>query len=86
MSTHAYKLITTADELRAEIESLRAQPVIGFDTETTDLDPYRGELRLVQLSAPDGVRVIDLYSFGKGDLSKIDALQPLRDLLSAPRL
>src|SRR4051812_3321185 len=85
MNTPDYKLITTAEELRAEVELLFKQPVVGFDTETTDLDPYDGDLRLVQLAAPDGVRVIDLYSFGRGDLSKIAALEPLRRLLSATR-
>jgi DNA polymerase-1 len=85
MSISEYKPITTAEELRAEVESLSNQPVIGFDTETTDLDPYKGELRLVQLAAPDGVRIIDLFRFGQGDLSKLDALEPLRRLLSAAR-
>jgi hypothetical protein len=85
MSTSEYRPVTTAEELRAEVESLSNQPVIGFDTETTDLDPYKGDLRLVQLAAPDGVRIIDLYRFGQGDLSKLDALEPLRRLLAAPR-
>jgi len=80
-----YKLILTAEELRTEVELLFKQPVVGFDTETTDLDPFDGDLRLLQLAAPDGVRVIDLYSFGRGDLSKLDALEPLRKLLSATR-
>jgi DNA polymerase I-like protein with 3'-5' exonuclease and polymerase domains len=84
MSTSDYKLITTAEELRAEIESLAHQPVIGFDTETTDLDPYNGRMRLVQLSAPDGVRVIDLYRFD-GDPKQSEALEPLRQLLAAAR-
>jgi DNA polymerase I-like protein with 3'-5' exonuclease and polymerase domains len=85
MSTSEYRPVTTAEELRAEVESLSNQPVIGFDTETTDLDPYKGDLRLVQLAGPDGVRIIDLYRFGQGDLTKLDALEPLRRLLSAPR-
>jgi DNA polymerase-1 len=85
MDTPDYKLVKTAEELRTEVELLFKQPVVGFDTETTDLDPFNGDLRLVQLAAPDGVRVIDLYSFGRGDLSKLDALEPLRRLLSATR-
>src|SRR5918998_6081738 len=85
MNTPAYKLIETAEELRTEVELLSAQAVVGFDTETTALDPFEGDLRLVQLAAPDGVRVIDLYSFSRGDLTKIDALEPLRRLLSATR-
>ncbi|HEX8142168.1 MAG TPA: DNA polymerase [Pyrinomonadaceae bacterium] len=85
MSTSDYKLIETAEELRVEVDALANQPVIGFDTETTDLDPYKGRLRLIQLSAPDGVRVIDLYRFGDGDPKRSDALEPLRRLLGAAR-
>lgn len=80
-----YKLITTAGELRAAVEDMRQHAVIGFDTETTSLDPYRGRLRLVQLAAPDGVRIIDLDRFADGDVKKNEALAPLRELLAAAR-
>jgi DNA polymerase I-like protein with 3'-5' exonuclease and polymerase domains len=80
-----HKLITTTEELRAAVEELKGQPVIGFDTETTDLDPYKGRLRLIQLAAPDGVRIIDLDRFNDGDLKTSNALAPLRDLLTAAR-
>jgi DNA polymerase I len=80
-----YKLITTPEELRSTVEELKQHTVVGFDTETTDLDPYQGRLRLVQLAAPDGVRIIDLDRFMDGDLKKGDALAPLRELLAAPR-
>jgi len=79
MSPTDYQLIETADELRAAAEELSKHSVLGFDTETTELDPYKGRLRLVQLAAPDGVRVIDLDRFtdGNGGLKKADALAPL---------
>ena len=80
-----YKLITTPEELRTAVEELRQHMLIGFDTETTDLDPYLGRLRLIQLAAPDGVRIIDLDRFANGDLKKSEALAPLRELLKAPR-
>lgn len=88
-----YQLITTPEELRAAVESLKQHPAIGFDTETTDLDPYRGRLRLIQLAAPDGVRIIDLQRFTNGNaenltngyLKKSEALAPLRGLLAAAR-
>src|SRR5215212_8184429 len=80
-----YKLITTPEALTLAVEELKQQAVIGFDTETTALDPYRGRLRLVQLAAPDGVRIIDLDRFAGGDLKKSDALAPLRELLGAAR-
>lgn len=85
MASSDYKLITDAEALRAAVAELRQQPFIGFDSETTDLDPYTGRLRLIQLAAPDGVRVIDLDRFADGDLKKSDALAPLRELLAAPR-
>ena len=80
-----YQLITTPEELRTAVEELRRHAVLGFDTETTDLDPYRGRLRLIQLAAPDGVRIIDLDRFADGDLKRGDALAPLRELLAAAR-
>lgn len=88
MAATDYKLISTTDELRRAVEEVSTYPQIGFDTETTDLDPYKGRLRLVQLAAPDGVRVIDLFKFdpsGTADLSKTEALAPLLELLSNPR-
>lgn len=80
-----YKLVTTAEELRAAMNVLSKLPAIGFDTETTDLDPYRGRLRLLQLAAPDGVCVIDLNRFADGDPKQSAALAPLRELLAAVR-
>jgi DNA polymerase I-like protein with 3'-5' exonuclease and polymerase domains len=80
-----YKVIKTADELCVAVEALTTQPAIGLDTETTDLDPYTSRLRLIQLAGPDGVCVVDLDSFGNGDLSKSEAIVPLKRLLEAPR-
>ena len=80
-----YELITNAAELRAGINELSKHQVIGLDTETTSLNPYEGRMRLVQLSAPDGVRIVDLYSFAPGELKTGADLAPLRDLLAAAR-
>lgn len=80
-----YQLITNAADLRAAITELSKHQVVGLDTETTSLNPYEGRMRLVQLSAPDGVRIIDLYSFAEDSLKKGEDLAPLRDLLAAAR-
>jgi ribonuclease D len=82
-----YQVIKTAEALRKAIESLSAHQVIGLDTETTELDPYVGRLRLIQLATPNGVHIIDLDAFSGSDggLRESSALAPLRDLLSAPR-
>jgi DNA polymerase I-like protein with 3'-5' exonuclease and polymerase domains len=80
-----YQVIKTEEELRKAVESLSAQQAIGLDTETTELDPYFGRMRLIQLATPAGVHIIDLDAFQNGDLKKTTALAPLRHLLSARR-
>src|SRR6185369_4882480 len=64
-----------------------SQPVVGLDTETTDLDPFTSRLRLIQLATPDGVFIFDFDAFANGDAApaKGEALAPLRRLLEAPR-
>lgn len=80
-----YQLIRTADELRKAIETLTSQPVVGLDTETTELDPYTSRLRLIQLATPDLVYIVDFDKFADADTRKSEALEPLRRLLAAPR-
>ena len=81
-----YKVITTPAALRAAVEELSKYPVIGFDTETTSLDPYQGRVRLVQLSTPEGFTyVFDLDSFRSNDMHGAESLEPLRRILSAQR-
>ena len=84
MPTTNYQVIKTETELRRAVESLESQPAIGLDTETTDLDPYSARLRLIQLAAPDCVRIIDVDAFA-GDPAKSEAFASLRRLLAAPR-
>lgn len=78
-----YKLITRAEDLRAACEELSRHQLAGLDTETTDLDPYRGQLRLVQLSTPDDVFIFDIFAFNNP--KKNDELKPLREIISAAR-
>jgi len=78
-----YQIIKTSDELRKAIEILETQPVVGLDTETTDLDPYNSRLRLIQLATTDRVYIVDFDHFANGDAN--EALAPLRRLLEAPR-
>jgi DNA polymerase I-like protein with 3'-5' exonuclease and polymerase domains len=81
-----YQLIKTEEELRKAVESLSAHQAIGLDTETTELDPYLGRLRLIQLATSSGVHIIDIDAFRNGgDLQNTNALAPLRELLSAHR-
>jgi len=80
-----YRVIKTEEELRKAVELLATHQVIGLDTETTELDPYYGRLRLIQLATPSGVHVIDVDAFRNGDPRQNTALASLRDLLAAPR-
>src|SRR5437762_2344603 len=80
-----YQLVKTAEELRRAVDALSKEPVVGLDTETTDLDPYLSRLRLIQLATSDGVFIIDLNRFADTDLKRGHALAPLRQLFSSPR-
>jgi DNA polymerase I-like protein with 3'-5' exonuclease and polymerase domains len=80
-----YQLITTAEELCRAVNELSNQHVIGLDTETTELDPYTGRLRLIQVASPDGVHIVDLNRFANDDLKRGEALEPLRQLIAASR-
>ena len=83
MNTH-YQIITNADDLRRAVGELSNKHAVGLDTETTELDPYLGRLRLIQLAAPDGVYLVDLNRF-EGDMKQSEALAPLRQLFASPR-
>jgi DNA polymerase I len=81
-----FQLITDADGLREACERLKTEDYLGFDTETTELDPFEGNLRLVQLSTGRDTKVIDLKPFAeRGDLRNLPELAPLRELLAAPK-
>lgn len=78
-----FQIIRDADALRKTCEELSSEQFLGFDTETTELDPYRGDIRLVQLSGQKGTHVIDLLPFSeRGRLDENTELEPLRRLLS----
>jgi DNA polymerase I len=74
----SYQLIKTAEELREAVARLSAEPFVGFDTETTGLDPHNSRLRLLQLASPQECYVVDLFHFPAA------ALAPALGLLAAP--
>jgi len=81
-----FQVITDADSLLKACGELQNSEFLGFDTETTELDPYRGDLRLIQLSDGKKTQIVDLQPFAaKGDLRTMAELAPLRDLLSNER-
>ena len=78
-----FQLITDAEGVRNTCRELAGERFLGFDTETTELDPYRGDLRLVQFSTGKATYVIDLKNFGSnGSLRENTDLAPLRDLFA----
>ena len=81
-----FQLIRDADGVRRAARDLAGDRFLGFDCETTELDPYRGEVRLVQLSTGANTYVFDLRPFGSGENLRADSgLAPLRDILADPR-
>lgn len=78
-----FQLITDEDALKTAVSELSRAERVGFDTETTELDPYAGDLRLVQLSDGRNTKVIDLWAFGGPEATRTDPrLAPLRRLLA----
>ena len=81
-----FQVVRDAEGLQKAVGELSNAEFLGFDTETTELDPYRGNLRLIQLSDGKNTQVIDLKPFAeKGDTSTMPELAPLRELLSNNR-
>jgi len=78
VSRTLYTLVTSARELSDAVGSIAGAPVIGVDTETTGLDPYRNRVRLLQIATGSTNFVIDLF--------EVPALADtrLREVLSAP--
>ncbi len=80
-----FQYINSPEGLNTALEDLRRSEFLGFDTETTELDPYRGEVRLVQFSDGKNTYVIDLKPFSlNGGLRGNPALAPLCELLGDP--
>lgn len=82
-----FQHVRDAESLRRACEELGKSEILGFDTETTELDPYKGELRLVQLSNGSNTFVIDLRPFAEsGDARTNPALEPMREILRSSKL
>ncbi len=81
-----FQLISDAESLKKACGELENDKFLGFDVETTELDPYKGDLRLVQLSNGQNTKVIDIRAFsGQQSAVSNPDLQPLRDLLASSK-
>ena len=58
-----YELVTTAAALETCLEEVARQQVVGFDTETTGLDPFTSRVRLLQFATPERVWIVDCFAF-----------------------
>lgn len=79
-----FQYITDADGAERAVKDLSSATSLGFDTETTELDPYKGRLRLIQLSNGKSTYVFDMFAFGNA--AENQDLAPLRSLLSDPAI
>ena len=77
-----FQMVLDAEGLRKSCAELAGEKFLGFDTETTELDPYKGELRLLQFSNGRKTHVVDLRAFR--DPPNNPDLAPLRQLLTDP--
>ncbi|MEK6322421.1 MAG: DNA polymerase [Acidobacteriota bacterium] len=79
MSRAPFKLVNTEPALEKALEAISRHQIIGVDTETTSLDPFRGGVRLLQFATPEQGFVIDLF--------QLPALKHagLRELLSSTK-
>ena len=71
--TTSHRLIKASEELPEVAEALKNAEAIGVDTETTDLNPRDGRMRLLQLATPDETFVVDTFD--------VEDLSPLVDIL-----
>ena len=73
-SKSEYKFINSSTELEFKLSSYLTADEIGLDIETTGLDPYKDQIRLLQLSSRDAPNLlIDAYAINNW----IDLLKPL---------
>ncbi len=79
-----FELVRDAEAVKRASDELAREPVLGLDTETTELDPYKGEMRLVQLSSGRKTFIFDLLPFRtNGGLRENADLAPLRRLIES---
>ena len=79
-STNPFTIVTNCDQLKKACSILEQADAIGLDCETTDLDPYKGDIRLTQLSNDQHTYVIDHQRYHGPS-----GYQPLKKLLEASR-
>ena len=82
-----FQLVNDAESSqKGLLRSLENEPYLGFDVETTDLDPYKGRAAAGAVVATARIpRLSTCKPFGRGSgrlVRKSAELAPLRDLLA----
>lgn len=65
------KIVNSPDKLDESLEYLYKQEIIGFDTETTGLDPHSDKILLIQLGNQYKQFVYDVYALGATQVLKV---------------
>ena len=76
----AYQYVTEHGALGAIAREVRAGPVVALDLETTGLDPYLSQVRLISLNTGWGVYVVDVFQTGV-PLAILDAIRTTKAVL-----
>ena len=78
MTETPFTIVTSRREVESALGHISGFGVIGVDTETTGLDPFRSRVRLLQIATPEQSFVFDLFAYPALDED------PLRHLLLEP--
>jgi len=75
----SWELISDNNAAKEAVDTLLKEPILGIDTETTELDPLIGDLRLVQIAGKSHTYVFDLDLIGGKKVAEV-----LRPVLEGP--
>jgi DNA polymerase I-like protein with 3'-5' exonuclease and polymerase domains len=74
-----FRLVTSSPDIALLVETLSKAEYVGFDTETTGLDPHTCKLRLIQMASAEACFVVDCFALS------VEQMQPLLALLMADK-
>lgn len=72
-----YEYITTEEQARTVLNDVARYDTVELDTETTDLDPYKGKMTLLQIGVPNKAYVFDVRSDTEHSSIGLDLFKPL---------
>ena len=72
-----YEYITTEEAARTALSDISNYKTIEVDSETTDLDPYKGKMSLFQIGVPNKAYVFDVRSDTEHSSVDLELFKPL---------